>query len=217
MRDWNDIYKQFLDGLPDGLSDAECRQAWHSYQAEVRKQDWFSNGGPSDWPSDNGGDAKKFDLALAEIRAQEERHRIGAAEAGAKLRLRADHARACHDANVKNIKTNRRMVMALAVSLTVANVVYMIYDLVPVKCKNVASRGRVIYWRTLSGREGLRIEKIPDDGSLVHFEMKDGRRVEYTIFPGASENVPSDRAPDAIIEGAGRMELMLPKFPQRVR
>jgi hypothetical protein len=180
MVNWNKIHDGFCDGLPPGISEREEKLAWYSYQAELEKQDWFAKDlAPA------GGSVKKFsDKEGLVCQENIEKFAIN-------RRLMKQIAAECAK---ERSRASRNMPAVAAISalvLAVYGLAYSIYHLVPIKYTNVAEHGTVRYWRTLSGKEGLRIRSnIPDVGTKISFRNIGGAKFEYTIFPKGSPLAP---------------------------
>lgn len=97
---------------------------------------------------------------------------------------------------IRKAKVLRKKAIIASASLAIAGIAYCIYDKMPVVYKNVADQGKVIYWRTLSGREGIIGSGVSPFGSHVQFKAKNGEDMSFTWYPGSSPFVPADREAD---------------------
>ncbi|MDR2769951.1 MAG: hypothetical protein LBB08_00705 [Rickettsiales bacterium] len=175
--------------------DNERYEVWLAMRGRLEKQYLAKH--PEIESADDKAEAAKLaaEQKLAEIRAKEEAYREG-------CRLTADKLRAAQEnkkkeaERIRRVKAMRTKAVIASASLAIAGIAYCIYDKMPVVYKNVADQGKVIYWRTLSGREGIIGSGVSPFGSHVQFKAKNGEDMSFTWYPGSSPFVPADREAD---------------------
>ncbi|MDR2769950.1 MAG: hypothetical protein LBB08_00700 [Rickettsiales bacterium] len=100
---------------------------------------------------------------------------------------------------IRKAKVLRKKAIIASASLAIAGIAYFIYDRIPIMHENAASSGELIYWRTLSGRDGIYAKEMPQPGSHVRIRKQDGTFEEYLWYPKSSPDRPAGRTPDMIV------------------
>jgi hypothetical protein len=184
MHDWNDFYKSFINGAPEGLSKKETEAAWRSYQAEIKKQDWFACG---DAAADKNSGLFDGEAWREEIAARENRRMEKAARAEERHRRKEEERRQIEAARARE----RGRI------LDASNDALAGYMTSFVNLARLAQNAKAVEALTASGcKTPANTGIFPDGGIQMLLALEDGKNVDCTVYAGRSARVD----PGAVIK-----------------